>query len=156
MRLTVSGDAAILRLASPLPADVAVAPIGNGDGESYIIAGYGTTSEQAPGASGTLHEATLVAEGQYTLVDPDRTGSIGASACFGDSGGPVLRGGVLVGIITRATHPSPHLACGHLTRWAPLTVSAPAPVSADGIAGQAAMLNELRDRGRQESTDLKR
>ena len=57
------------------------------------------------------------------LVDPNRTGSIGASACFGDSGGPVTRGGELVGIITRAAHPSPRIACGDLTRWAAITVS---------------------------------
>jgi len=35
----------------------------------------------------------------------------------------VLRGGVLVGVITRAAHPSPHRACGDLTRWAPISVS---------------------------------
>jgi hypothetical protein len=138
-RVTVSGDAVIWRLASPLPADVAAAPIGDGNGETYLIAGYGTTTERSPGEFGTLHEATLVAEGPYTLVDPHRTGSIGASACFGDSGGPVLRGGMLVGVITRATHPSPHLACGHLTRWAPVTVSDPAPASAERATGQGAM-----------------
>jgi Trypsin len=146
-RVNVSGDAAILRLASPLPADVAVAPIGDGTGASYIIAGYGTTNEQSPGESGTLHEAMLVAEGPNTLVDPNRAGSIGASACFGDSGGPVLRGGMLVGIITRATHPSPHLACGHLTRWAPVTVSDAAPVNSDRAARQGAMLEQPRDYG---------
>jgi Trypsin len=146
-RVNVSGDAAILRLASPLPADVAVAPIGDGTGASYIIAGYGTTNEQSPGASGTLHEVMLVAEGPNTLVDPNRAGSIGASACFGDSGGPVLRGGMLVGIITRATHPSPHLACGHLTRWAPVTVSDAAPVNSDRAARQGAMLEQPRDYG---------
>ena len=71
------------------------------------------------------------------LVDPNRTGSIGASACFGDSGGPVMRGGMLVGIITRAAHPSPRIACGDLTRWAAISVSgeavanaAPEPASA--------------------------
>ena len=138
-RVTVSGDAAIWRLATPLSADIAVAPIGDGTGETYLIAGFGTTNEQSPGEFGTLHEAILVAESPYTLVDPNRTGSIGASACFGDSGGPVLRGGMLVGVITRATHPSPHIACGHLTRWAPVTVSDPAPASAERANGQGAM-----------------
>ena len=38
-------------------------------------------------------------------------------------GGPVLRGGVLVGIISRASHPSSHLVCGHLTHWVPVTAS---------------------------------
>src|SRR6202022_2322230 len=74
---------------------------------------HGTKCEGWHGSFGALHEATLVAHSPYALVDPNRTGSIGASACFGDSGGPVLRGGMLVGIITRAAHPSPRLACGH-------------------------------------------
>ena len=146
-RVSVSGDAAILQLASPLPAGVPVAPIGDGRGDTYTIAGYGTTDERWRGSFGVLHDATLIAEAPYTLVDPNRTGSIGASACHGDSGGPVLRGGMLVGIITRATHPSPHLACGHLTRWAPVTVSDAAPANSDRAARQGAMLEQPRDYG---------
>jgi hypothetical protein len=46
-RVRVSGDAAILQLASPLPADVPVAPIGDGRGDTYTIAGYGTTDERS-------------------------------------------------------------------------------------------------------------
>jgi hypothetical protein len=137
-RVTVSGDAAILQLASPLPADVAIAPIGDGRGETYSIAGYGTADERWRDAFGVLREATLVAEAPYTLVDPNRTGSISASACHGDSGGPVLRGGMLVGIVTRAAHPSPHLACGHLTRWAPLTAYDPIAMGASNAADSAA------------------
>ncbi|MGE0565644.1 MAG: trypsin-like serine protease [Pseudolabrys sp.] len=120
-RVQVSGDAAILKLSAPL-AGVSIAPVGPGSGDSFTIAGYGTTDERARGAFGSLHEARLVAATSRALVDPNRTGSIGASACFGDSGGPVMRGGELVGIITRAAHPSPRIACGHLTRWAPITV----------------------------------
>lgn len=121
-RVHVTGDAAILKLASPLPGSVSAAAIGGGSGDTFTIAGYGTTNESARGAFGTLHEASLVAYNSRALVDPNRTGSIGASACFGDSGGPVLRGSELVGIITRAAHPSPRIACGHLTRWAPIAV----------------------------------
>jgi hypothetical protein len=112
---SVSDDAAILKLSAPLPASIDAVPIGEGEGETFVIAGYG---------SGTLREATLVAAEPRALVDPNRKGLISASACFGDSGGPVMRGGMLVGIITRAAHPSPHLACGDLTRWAPITASA--------------------------------
>jgi hypothetical protein len=118
----VSGDASILHLAKPLPETVAAVPVGDGDGDTFTIAGYGTTNERWRG-TGALHEATLVAASAYALVDPGRTGSTGASACYGDSGGPVLRGGVLVGVITRAAHPSPRRACGDLTRWAPISVS---------------------------------
>jgi hypothetical protein len=120
-RVSVSGDAAILTLTSTLSASAA--PVGEGAGERFTIAGYGTTDERHRFSFGALHEASLVAATSHALVDPNRTGSISASACFGDSGGPVMRGGMLVGIITRAAHPSPRIACGHLTRWAPVTVS---------------------------------
>ena len=122
-RVRVAGDAAILRLAEALPFGIAPAPVGPGAGSLFTIAGYGTTDESAGASFGALHEATLVAAGPRALVDPDRHGSIGASACFGDSGGPVMRGGMLVGIITRAAHPSPRIACGALTRWTPIRVS---------------------------------
>jgi hypothetical protein len=144
-RVTVSGDAAILRLAAPLPAEFDAAPIGEGSGGDYIIAGYGTTDERWRDPFGALHEATLIAHSPQELVDPNRTGSIGASACFGDSGGPVLRGGMLVGIVTRATYPSSHLACGHLTRWEPLTVAEPSVASTDPIDGEAAAAERSRD-----------
>ena len=121
--VNVSGDAVVLRLASPLPPEVTAAPIGDGSGDSYTIVGYGTTDERRPGPADSPHEAMLVAERPGAMVDPNRIGSIGASACFGDSGGPVLRGGMLVGIISRASHPSSHLVCGHLTHWVPVTAS---------------------------------
>jgi hypothetical protein len=137
--VATSGDAAILRLARDLPA--APVPVGLGSGDSFIIAGYGTTSEGWRGAFGKLHEARLVAAEPFALVDPQRAGSISASACFGDSGGPVLRGGELIGVITRAAHPSPRIACGHLTRWAPITVSGEA-----GAAAEAAVADEPKPR----------
>ena len=135
--VSVSGDAAILKLASPLPANIGAAPVGEGSGDIFTIAGYGTTDERWRGSFGSLHEAMLVAAEPRALVDPNRTGSIGASACFGDSGGPVMRGGMLVGIITRAAHPSPRIACGHLTRWAPITASGEAGAVAVADQGTA-------------------
>ena len=122
-RVEVRGDAAILHLSSPLPAAIAAAPVGEGSGDSFTIAGYGTTDERWRGSFGRLHEAHLVNAGDNVLVDPTRSGNISASACFGDSGGPVLRGNELVGIITRAAHPSPRIACGDYTRWAPIRVT---------------------------------
>ncbi|MDO8878810.1 MAG: trypsin-like serine protease [Pseudolabrys sp.] len=121
-RVSVTGDAAILKLTSPL-SGIGAATVGTSDSDRFTIAGYGTTNERNRAAFGTLHEASLVAASPLALVDPNRSGSISASACFGDSGGPVMRGGVLVGIITRAAHPSPRIACGHLTRWAPIVAS---------------------------------
>ena len=94
----------------------------HGHGDRFTIAGYGTTDERARGAFGSLHEASLVAASGRALVDPNRSGAIGASACFGNSGGPVMRGGELVGVITRANYPHKRIACGYYTRWAPIRV----------------------------------
>ena len=123
-RVSVSGDAAILRFTTPLPGFASPVTIGAeaADGR-FTVAGYGTTNEAHPGANGALHEASLVRAGPRRLVDPHRVGSIGASACFGDSGGPVMQGSTLVGIVTRASHPSPRIACGHLTHYAPIVRS---------------------------------
>jgi hypothetical protein len=64
---------------------------------------------------------------------------MGASACFGDSGGPVMRGGALVGVITRANYPGKRIACGYYTRWAPITVSGQArAVSYDAMSYESA------------------
>jgi hypothetical protein len=112
-----------MHLAEPLPSSVSPAPVGAGAGNSYTIAGFGTVNESQRGAFGSLNAAQLVSAGARVLVDPNRTGANGASACFGDSGGPVMRGGMLVGVITRASRPGSRLACGHLTRWAPVMAS---------------------------------
>ncbi len=122
----------------PLPPEIEAAPVGEGEGDIFTIAGYGTTDEHWRGTFGKLHEAVVVPAEPRALVDPNRTGSISASACFGDSGGPVMRGGMLVGIITRAAHPSPRIACGDLTRWAAITASAIAetPAVPDEIAAK--------------------
>jgi hypothetical protein len=124
-RVRVTGDAAILHLSKPLPETVEAVPVGEGAGDTFTIAGYGTTNERWRGGT-RLHKAELVSAGEFVLVDPERKSAISASACYGDSGGPVLRGGWLVGVITRAAHPSRRIACGDLTRWAPIAV-----VSAD-------------------------
>jgi hypothetical protein len=118
----VSGDAVILQLDAPLPAGLSPAPIGAGSGDTYTIAGYGTSIEKQRGEFGVLREAQLVAAGARTLIDPLRSGELGASACFGDSGGPVFRGGELVGVITRASYPSRPIACGKFTHWARVSV----------------------------------
>jgi len=149
-RASVSGDAVVLRLASPLPAEVAPAPVGEGSGDSYTIVGYGTTDERWRSSSG-VHEATLVAERAGALVDPNRTGSIGASACFGDSGGPVLRGGMLVGVISRASHPSAYLVCGHLTHWVAVTASASTAAADSSITDKGVAVEQPQDQRPQKS-----
>jgi secreted trypsin-like serine protease len=86
---------------------------------ALAIAGYGTAVESAHPRVGGLRATTLVSAGNSgALVDPNRRG---ASACMGDSGGPVARHDgrryVLVGIIERASNPSPTRACGDLTHY---------------------------------------
>jgi hypothetical protein len=115
------GTAARLVLVSPLPRSYAPIATGGGfgDGGTIVIAGYGTAVESAHPRSGGLRAATLVADGNSgALIDPNRRG---ASACMGDSGGPVARfdGGryVLLGIIERASNPSPTRACGDRTHY---------------------------------------
>ena len=134
-QVSVSGDAVIMKLSSPLPAAISPVTVGEGSGDSYTIAGFGAVSERHRGSMGALHEASLVTAGQYALVDPTRNSSISASACYGDSGGPVLRGSTLVGVISRASHPSPRIACGHITRWAPVMVSGTPDTATVSYAG---------------------
>ncbi len=129
-RVSVAGDAAFLRLRSPMPGSVVPLPVDDGEADgSFVIAGYGTNSERHGGLSGTLREATLVDSNveRHMLVDPARKGAISASACFGDSGGPVLRrsgaGYALVGVVTRANYPKRSFACGFYTRYASVTAS---------------------------------
>ncbi len=121
--ITVHGDAAILSFRRPLPPSAVPIEIGvqGIDGE-FTIAGFGTTSERRWNL-GTLHEASVVFHAPFKLVAPDRMSDISASACFGDSGGAVLRNGALVGVITRASHPHPVIACGHLTHYAPVVAT---------------------------------
>jgi hypothetical protein len=137
--ITVHGDAAILNFRQPLPLSVTPIQIGiQGTDGDFTIAGYGTTSEQRWNL-GKLHEAKVIVHVPFKLVVPDRMSNLTASACFGDSGGAVLRNGALVGVITRASHPHPAIACGHLTHYAPVvsTVVTP-PLPTDGVEVSAA------------------
>lgn len=136
-QVTVSGDAAILKLSSPLPPSVSAASVGEGSGDDYTIAGFGATEERYRGAMGAAREASVMPAGRYNLIDPTRTSSISASACFGDSGGPVMRGSQLVGVISRAAHPHPRIACGHITRWAPIVASGSAVTTTSFSNGSA-------------------
>jgi Trypsin len=146
-----SGDAAILLLAPPLPELMEAAPVGEGGGKIFTIAGYGTTNERWRGA-GPLNKADLVMAGEHDLVDPNRRGSISASGCYGDSGGPVMRGGMLVGVISRASHPSPRIACGDLTRWAPISITTEAEIA---TANEAPLLQKTAPRARHRQTTAK-
>jgi hypothetical protein len=135
---TGSGQATLLTLASPLPAHYTPIATGNtpGDG-SYTIAGYGTAQEAARMRSAGLREARLVPDARYGgLVDPNRRGPISASACMGDSGGPVARFDgkryVLVGIVERVSNYAGIGACGYLTHYSTVG-SAYAAAAPEGV-----------------------
>jgi hypothetical protein len=139
-----AGGATLLKLASPLPGNVTpMATTSNSPSNgNYTIAGYGTDDEMAKPRSAGLREARLIADNTYapqSLVDPGRRGPLAASACMGDSGGPVARYDgkkfVLVGIVDRASNIVGNRACGYLTHYATVsgintTVAAATPVEA--------------------------
>jgi hypothetical protein len=113
------GSAARLTLASPLPGGYQpIATAGGASGGALTIAGYGAAVESRRARTGGLRAATLVSDSSGALIDPNGRG---ASACMGDSGGPVARFDgrryVLVGIVERASNPSPTRACGHRTHY---------------------------------------
>jgi hypothetical protein len=119
-----SGQTTLLTLASPLPSHFVPIAMGSdaGTDSSYTIAGYGTAREAERMHSAGLKEARLVADSRYGgLVDPNRHGPISASACMGDSGGPVAKFDgkryVLVGIVERVSNYAGIGACGFLTHF---------------------------------------
>jgi len=141
------GQTTLLTLASPLPASYV--PMETGEaagGGSFTIAGYGTAQEAARMHSAGLREARLVTDSRYgALVDPRRRGAISASACMGDSGGPVAKFDgkryVLVGIVERVSNYAGVGACGFLTHFSAVsggTSYASAP------AGQTRQASEPR------------
>lgn len=145
------GAPARLTLARPLPSNyLPIATGGSGSG-NFIIAGYGVSYESPRAPSAGLRQAQLVSQGGASLVDPNRKGSIGASACMGDSGGPVAQFDgsrfILVGIIDRASHPSPSRACGHLTHFVAASgfgYSATAVAAAPSPPRRAANVNKRK------------
>jgi secreted trypsin-like serine protease len=118
-----AGQVTQLTLASPLPNSVVPIPTGSAGADgTYTIAGYGTAQESARMHSAGLREARLVNDSRYNaLVDPRRHGAISASACMGDSGGPVAKFDgkryVLVGIVERVSNYAGIGACGFLTHY---------------------------------------
>jgi hypothetical protein len=146
---TASGQTTLLTLASPLPANYV--PIATGEAGadgSYTIAGYGTAHEAERMRSAGLREARLVADSRYGgLVDPKRRGAISASACMGDSGGPVAKFDgkryVLVGIVERVSNYAGVGACGFLTHFS--AVSGNSNI-ASAPAGESRQASEPRTR----------
>jgi secreted trypsin-like serine protease len=128
-----TADVALLKLAAPLPADIAPAPLDRADrkpqpGDRYSITGYGLAVRGDGKTGGTLRTAQLVATGkpdnlQIRLVDPATGGNApGLGACTGDSGAPVYEGTALAGVVSWSTGPNMTAGCGGLTGVTPLTL----------------------------------
>ncbi len=137
-RTQPGADLALLRLATPLPADIEPLSLGGGlwQGETVTMAGFGLAAENNKRSARVLREATLVNAGNYTTantvkvaVDTENRGEVpGAGACRGDSGGPVLRGPAgsrdLVGIVSWSSGPLSsrvRLICGGFTAITPIS-----------------------------------
>jgi secreted trypsin-like serine protease len=139
-----SGQTTLLTLASPLPSHFVPIAMGSdaGNDSGYTIAGYGTAREAERMHSAGLKEARLVADSRYGgLVDPNRRGPISASACMGDSGGPVAKFDgkryVLVGIVERVSNYAGIGACGFLTHFSAVSGNSAVASAPAGVTRQA-------------------
>jgi hypothetical protein len=129
-----TADVALLKLAAPLPATFAPAPLARertvAVGDEFIVAGYGLAVRGDGRTGGTVRAATLVTTGQpgtlqVRLFDPATKGErAGLGACTADSGAPAFetdpRHGI-VGVVSWSTGPQLTDGCGGLTGVTPLT-----------------------------------
>src|SRR5215210_657022 len=133
-------DLALLKLRQPLGTDFApldpraAAPVGAG--QPVELAGFGSTAEDARGSARVLRRTQLVTLGTLqvanrvlVVADQQRLAATsGAGACRGDSGGPILQGGRLVGVVSwssGALRSRVRTACGGFTAVTPLAEHAP-------------------------------
>jgi secreted trypsin-like serine protease len=135
----VTADVAVVKLAEPLPAAMAPAPLAErtvtAAGETFIVAGFGVTVRGDGRTGGTLRMASLVSTGrpgslQLRLTDPaTRNARAGLGACTGDSGAPVFReiGGrmMVVGVVSWSTAARNEAGCGGLSGVTPLSLYYP-------------------------------
>ena len=146
-------DLAMLKLSQPVgpgfrPIDPRGGAIGTGD--AVDIAGFGVVAENRRNTARTLRTARLVSIGslqvanRVTVVTDSRrmAETAGAGACLGDSGGPILRGGQMVGVVSwssGAMHQNrrARTACGGFTAVTPTAENA------NWIASRAAELERL-------------
>ena len=104
-------DLAMLKLGQQVgpgfrPLDPRGGAIGTGD--HVDIAGYGVVAENKRNTARVLRTARLVGVGSLqvanrvsVVTDAHRLAeTAGAGACLGDSGGPILRGGQMVGVVS--------------------------------------------------------
>jgi len=128
-------DLALLRLSQPLGGDFVPldprAATAVGSGQPVELAGFGATEEASTRTARVLRKNDLVALGTLqvanrVLVVADQrrlAATSGAGACRGDSGGPILQGGRLVGVVSwssGALRSRVRTACGGFTAVTPV------------------------------------
>jgi secreted trypsin-like serine protease len=130
----VTADVALVKLATPLPAEIAPASLAVTrsvkPGDRFVVAGYGVTHNGGETGLGTPRAAALIATGrpgnlQIRLMDSQtRDKRAGLGACTGDSGGPAFveaPGGLAVaGVVSWSTGPAGDAGCGGLTGVTPI------------------------------------
>ncbi len=134
-RQRVTADVALLKLAEPLAAKFATAPLAGprrpaAVGDLLLVAGYGVATRGDGRSGGTLRTARLAVTGQpgtlqIRLVDPATKGDRpGLGACTGDSGAPVFEDAsgplAVLGVVSWSTGPALSEGCGGLTGVTPL------------------------------------
>jgi hypothetical protein len=131
-----TADVALIKLAAPLGAAFAPAPLGAprqpvAPGDAFTVVGYGLSVRGDGKSGGVIRTANLVATGQpgslqIRLFDAITRGEQpGLGACTGDSGAPVFNrvGGraAVIGVVSWSTGPKLAAGCGGLTGVTPLT-----------------------------------
>jgi secreted trypsin-like serine protease len=130
-----TADVALLKLAAPVPARVAISPLGGENeevavGDILVVAGYGVTAHGMDRLDGIVRAASLAVTGkpgslQIRLFDPATKGATaGLGACTGDSGAPAFRDEngrlAIIGVVSWSTGPNLSAGCGGLTGITPL------------------------------------
>jgi secreted trypsin-like serine protease len=104
-------DIALLKLASPVSGitPIGIAASAPGTNTAVRLYGWGQTTPQSGGDGGSEQlkqlDTTIIASSScanYRTGDLCLRGTTSATACYGDSGGPALVGGALVGATSRA------------------------------------------------------
>ncbi len=131
-----TADVALIRLAAPLGAKFAPAPLAVPaqavvPGDAFTVVGFGVAVRGDGTTGGTPRAATLIATGQpgtlqIRLMDARTKGdSAGLGACTGELGAPVFvaQGGrmAVAGVVSWTTGPKLTAGCGGLTGVTPLT-----------------------------------